>query len=342
MKPMNPIAAGAALALQLWNSAPASAVELSVPTDFPTIQAAIDAAPDGAVISVAAGTWFEDIDFAGKDIVVQGEGSDSVIHGTGTGPVVRFTSGEGPGAKLDSFTITGGFAQTGGGIEIVGSSPTIVRNVIAGNSASRVGSGMFIGGASSSPLVANNLMMFNTGAGGDPHTVQIEGSSPRLVNNTIVRNDSNAILTSGEGHPEIRNNILARNGTRINGSPVKGRGICDFAAGTITKYNLFFRNAVAAILTAGKDFRRIRSAEYELQDERLADNLDGATRFSAGRIPRTLSAATPAGFIPREDAPGASRAAHGGDPSPEYANTDGSRNTIGFTGGPFAPLLEER
>jgi len=175
-------------------------------------------------------------------------------------------------------------------------------------------------------------MAFNMGvSGGDPHTMQVVQSSPRIVNNTIVRHDSDTILASGLGSPEIRNNVLARNGGRIGGT--KGRGICDFAVGTVTQYNVFFRNVIGALLTAGKDFRRIRDAEVELQRARLSDNLDAAPRFTLGRLPRQIDEVSPDRFVPSE---GRSRLVHAGDPDPAYVNGDGSRNTIGFTGGPLA------
>jgi hypothetical protein len=309
---------------------------LSVPADYPTIQAAIDAAPEGAVVSVAPGRYVENIDFLGKAIVVDGAGPDSVIDGGGKGSVVRMVNGEGASSVLDSFTITGGLANNGGGIEIQDSSPTILRNVIAGNSASGAGSGMYIGGASSAPRILNNLMIFNTGVdGGDPHTVQVAGSSPHIINNTIVRNDSNAIITLGVAAPEIRNNVLARNGTRYPGGGAKGRGICDFATGTVTQFNLFFRNARAALLTSGTDFRLIRRAQAALLLDRLANNIDAAPRFEGGPLPRTLEAATPERFVPSADPLDPSRALNAGDPAPAYDNLDGSRNTIGFTGGSY-------
>jgi len=339
MTPPGMAASLAAILLVVAAPISASADAFSVPGDYPTIQGAIEAAPQGATIAVAAGVYHENIDFLGKALVVEGTGPDSVLHGGGSGPVVRFVSGEGADSILDSFTITGGLATTGGGIEIRNSSPTVLRNIIVGNSASGVGSGIFVSGASAAPRIFNNLMMFNTGvAGGDPHTVQVAGASPLIVNNTIVRNDSNAILTTGSGTPEIRNNILARNGSRTAFGGTKGRGICDFAPGTITQYNLFFRNTVAALLTGGTDFRRIRKAEEVLGVVRLSGNIDAAPRFSAGKLPRNIDAATPDRFIPRTGSTRASRAVGAGDPEPAYSNIDGTRNTIGFTGGPYAPV----
>ncbi len=324
------------VAIAAMASTPSHADSLSVPGDYATIQEAVDAAPEGAVITVAPGRYLENIDFGGKRLTLQGSGPDSIIDGNFSGPAVRFVSGEGELSILDSFTITNGLSPSGGGIEIRDSSPTILRNVIAGNSSTGVGSGIYVGGAGAEPQILNNLLVFNTGVNGsDPHTIQVANSSPHIVNNTIARNDSNAILTSGTGTPEILNNIFARNGSRLAGFGAKGRGICDFAPGTVTKYNVFYRNVIAAILTAGQDFRLIRRAQLDLQRERLADNIDAAPRFTAGNLPRTLEAAVPERFIPSTDPERPSRAVGAGDPSPAFNNADGTRNTAGFTGGPL-------
>jgi hypothetical protein len=321
----------------LMASTPSRADFLAVPAQYATIQEAIDAAPEGSVITVAPGRYLENIDFGGKAVTVQGSGPDSILDGNFSGPTVRFVSGEGESSVLESFTITNGLSPSGGGIEIRDSSPTIRRNVIAGNSSTSVGSGIYVGGPAAEPRILNNLMIFNTGLNGsDPHTIQVASSSPHILNNTIARNDSNAILTSGSGTPEILNNIFARNGSRGPGGGAKGRGICDFAPGTVTMHNLFYRNVIAAILTAGQDFRRIRRAQEELGRARLANNIDGAPRFTGGPLPRALEVAVPERFIPSSDPNRPSRAVGAGDPSPEYDNPDGTVNTVGFTGGPWA------
>jgi len=326
------------LAALLALPSPVPAADFWVPQNFATIQEAIDAVPEGARIFVAEGRYVENIDFGGKAVEVVGAGPATILDGQGFGPVVRFDSGEGPFSVLDSVTVTGGSAVQGGGILIQDASPRVLRSVIAGNQASQRGSGVFIGGAGAEPDIFNNLIIFNTNTGsGDPHAIQVDAASPRIVNNTIVRNDSNGILTAGNGAPEIRNNILARNGTRFGEFAGRGRGICDFAAGTVIQYNLFFRNVRSALLTAGQDFRRIRNAEALLQRGRLAFNIDAAPRFSAGRLPRVLEAASAGDFVPSPER--LSRAIGGGDPAPQYDDADGMRNTIGFTGGPYAPSI---
>jgi len=113
-----------------------------VPSDHPTIQDAIDAASSGDTVCVEAGTWYETIDFAGKDLRLIGAyGAEAtVIDADGSGTVVRFVNGEGPDAELRGFTVTGGvctdfdcYPEGGGGVLVQGAAPTLVQLVIEGN-----------------------------------------------------------------------------------------------------------------------------------------------------------------------------------------------------------------
>ncbi len=304
----------------------AFAAEITVVTGA-SIQAAIDVADPGDTIAVMAGTFVEDLDFGGKAVTVVGRGPSSVLLGTGTGPVVRFTSGEGPASVLDSFTITGGAAPAGAGIVIQDASPTIVRNVVTGNRASGQGSGIAVRGTNGpppAPHIANNLVSYNTNlnGGGDPHGIQVIDATPAIINNTIVAGDSNGILLSGSTSAAtvILNNVIALNGTAGEG---RGRGICDFSGGAVILYNTFFRNTVAALLTRTGQFRRVRAAERTLADPDLAFNTDRSPRFLDHRRGDFR-------LHPR------SPAVHAGHPDPAFANPDGTRNTMGHTGGPLA------
>ncbi len=49
-----------------------------VPHDYPSIQAAIDAVEQSAVIKVEPGAYYEELDFKGKDIAIQSKGSGSL------------------------------------------------------------------------------------------------------------------------------------------------------------------------------------------------------------------------------------------------------------------------
>jgi len=295
-----------------------------------SIQAAISAATGGDVITVAAGEFPEDIDFLGKAIAVIGSGPASVIRGTGLGSVVQFANGEGSDSVLDSFTITGGVADRGGGIYISGASPMIARNVITQNQARLQGSGLYI--TASNAQLYNNLITYNQTAGGDPHSVEIQDAAPQLINNTIVRGDSNGIILRGASPAIIMNNIIA-----LNGSSGRGRGICDFSGGTaVMHYNLFFRNMLAAFLTDGTDYRRVRTVQSTAGLPRFTGNVDGSPRFQRP-ISRDPERTQVEDFIPRLRGR-RGRAANAGNPEAQYNNLDGTRNHLGFTGGPFAAV----
>ncbi len=140
-----------------------SSVVISVPKDFLTIQAAIDAAQDGWIVEVAEGLYREAIDLGTKTITVEATGAAvaTIIDGELTEgdassrvPTV-VTVGLAPGdgfATIRGFTITGGQGGTevagqaglfgGGGIYLDESDARIESCVISGNSAGS-GGGVF-------------------------------------------------------------------------------------------------------------------------------------------------------------------------------------------------------
>ncbi|MFH1464050.1 MAG: putative metal-binding motif-containing protein [Pseudomonadota bacterium] len=123
---------------------------------WPTIQEGIDNASQCVV--VAAGLYSENIDFGGNDVAVTSiDGApDTTIDGSGGGPVVTFANGEGVGALMAGFTLTGGtgFEETsssthscgsgdictdyyttwcGGGVYIDGATPTLMDLTLDSN-----------------------------------------------------------------------------------------------------------------------------------------------------------------------------------------------------------------
>lgn len=296
------------------------------------IQAAIDSANPGDVILLEAGEYVGDIDFGGKNVTVLGTGFDTVLRGSGTNSVVRFSGGEGPTATLDSVQVTGGLAVEGGGIYIHDASPTILRSYIVGNRSSRFGSGIYSGGATADPLISNNLIAYNTRTSSDPHGIQVNGGAPVIVNNTIVRSDSNGIFITGGAEAVVMNNIIARNGSRGSEIGRRGRGICNFTTGSVILYNDFWKNSKSALLQSGRDFRRVRGAERSLDLASLAGNTDRTPRFVRRRLAATADDASASDFDLRSN----SRMINAGDPDAAFFNPDGSRNTIGHLGGALA------
>ncbi len=289
------------------------------------VQSAIDAAAPGDVIQLEAGEYPGDVDFRGKAVEVRGApGWASVLRGTGSGPVVSFVGGEGPGSLLDGVTVTGGLATQGGGIYVSASSPWIRRNKIYDNLAIAAGSGIYVGQGSRA-LLTNNVVVWNRRFGdGDPHNVQIVQASPLVINNTIVRGDSNGLLIGGPSAPILLNNILAFNA---------GRGICDFSGGGAQIwYNTFFGNQKAALLTDGRNWSRIEAAEGAIGAPRLVGNQDARPGFEPP-IPRGAASGS-APFALGPDA----LARDAGHPHPWFDDLDGTRNDAGATGWVFSIL----
>ncbi len=228
---------------------------LRVPSEFATIQAAIDAASLLAVdtVLVAPGTYSESLVFKGKRVRVLSENGPGVtLIRPLSGPGVTFNSGETAEAMLGGFTITNG----AGGISLANSaSPTIVSNVIinctgtaincnfasptvrSNHIAGSTGNAFYLGGAAT-PLIEGNIIENNGGgfdmfAAGDP-TIRnnlirdnrgngmsmVNRSDANIVQNIIIRNNGHGItwlVPSGNRGPYVFNNtIVANSGSAIN------------------------------------------------------------------------------------------------------------------------------
>ncbi len=135
---------------------------------FTSLQAAIDAPTtvDGDRVLVASGVYFEQIDFQGKQILVDGSGSSPVpvLDGASLGSTVTFQNGEGAFSILRGFAITGGTGSSsgsstlGGGIRCTNAGPSLEQLVIFGNVA---GSGGGIAIEGGSPLLLSCTLESN-------------------------------------------------------------------------------------------------------------------------------------------------------------------------------------
>ena len=168
----------------------------------------------------------------------------------------------GPAGSITGFTISGGAATFGAGMEVSGSGTTIANDVFQSNQEGTGGSGAAIDGNNASPVIEQDLFTGNscdsqfdsgvvTFVNGSSPTIENnvfhdnpcravnlslpQGNTPLVINNTMVRN---AVGVRVDGRVPsaseiVRNNIVADNGTGLE---------VDFGSGPTWDHNLVFGN----------------------------------------------------------------------------------------------------
>jgi len=209
---------------------------LTKDTYYNTIQAALDDADSGNTIEVSPETYYENIDFNGKNITLRSINPDdpevvasTVINGGKNGSVVTFSSGEGNGAVLQGFTITNGSGTEeepdwicGGGIYVFNSSPTIIGNIISKNSVDLVGGGIYMRYSSSN--ITGNTIIENSAVRCDGGGISMLNSSPTISGNAISGNTAEDVgggIAIWHSSPTISGNTITE-----NSAVASGGGIC--------------------------------------------------------------------------------------------------------------------
>jgi len=185
------------------NGTPDACQVVSVPGDYATIQAAIDATPKGEfrTVSVAPGTYAGPIQFGGKSVLVRGAGAGAtVLQGSGgtRSSVVRFNGGESSFAGLEALTVRGGSTGTpfptnpsalvGGGVFGYESAAGIRNCIIEGN-ASGFGGGAYLWQCTGS--ITGTTIRQNS-ATADGGGLQIYGGQVSVVDSTVTANYANS------------------------------------------------------------------------------------------------------------------------------------------------------
>jgi len=218
-----------AIVLGAWTGV--SATVLRVPSEYPTIQAGIDAAVGGDTVLVADGTYTgngnRDIDFGGRAIVLLSEhGPQMTIidcEGTDQDPHrgFYFHSNEVSTSVVQGFTIMSGWTYTGGAVLCHDSSPTILNNIMTGNTAE--GGGGIMCRANSHAVIVGNTITENSVSlcGGG---IYCHSGSPASIEDNLITENTAAYCGGGircnESSPAITGNTLVGN------TAAYGGGIC--------------------------------------------------------------------------------------------------------------------
>ncbi len=202
--------------------AAARAATLSVPAQYPTIQAGVNAAANGDTVLVADGTYSgpgnRDIDFNGKNIAVTSQhGAASTIidcggsissDGFGNHRGFNIHKGE-QSASISGFTIKNGYVSSntpniyggqGGGIYI-GGDGTVVRNCTLTANTADVGGGIYIYNYYGTTTISGCTVSKNTAAiGGGVYNSSngdLLGGTIRMIDCSVT--DNTATQNSGGG-----------------------------------------------------------------------------------------------------------------------------------------------
>ena len=177
--------------------------------DYPTIQAAIDAAGEGDTISLSNGTYTGsgnfNLDFGGKAIIVKSASGDPMsclINVFGNGETPRrafiFHRGETTSSVVQDIGIRNGYAlQNGGAIYCDGASPLITGCAIDNSQANGEGGGA-IACRNASPTIQYCTLAFNLSLEGTD--IYCESNSSPLIRNCILYSgdgSSNWFTTGG-------------------------------------------------------------------------------------------------------------------------------------------------
>ena len=203
---------------------PPAARTLRVPTDYPTIQAAMNAASFLAsdTILVSPGVYGESVDFFGRPahlVSLAGPAETWILPPEGYSGV-SFESGETTNSVVCGFTITNGYT----GVSISGPSPTIISNVIV-NCATGISAsgspnlqnntisgcpngGIYVGGGSA--IIQGNVIQFD-GRSYQPAITLESSGIPTFINNLVQSNYYSGIQVYNNGGVNIIQNIVVGN-----------------------------------------------------------------------------------------------------------------------------------
>lgn len=201
---------------------------INVPTDFSTIQSAIDASQNGDTILVASGTYKETLKIIDKSLTLKGNNRDGTIIDGENDKELPTILVEGGSADISGFTVKNGVD----GIRVENSLLSIVSdNIITNN----FNSGINL--INSPAEITNNVISNNQflGEGTFADGIRLAGSDFLVEGNNISKNANEGIAILDDSDGLIKKNTISNNesvGLLINNSKIE-------VVENIIKENLF-------------------------------------------------------------------------------------------------------
>jgi hypothetical protein len=201
-----------------------------VPSEYPTIGAATDAAVSGDVIWIAPGTYSETINVHGKGITVRGGGPGVIIDGASlSDSLLVAKSGEGVDTVIDGLTFRNGRVgstlisspslRVGGGAYIESASPTIRNCTFEQCRAQYGGGGYFF---AFNGLVDSCTFRFNTALEDGGGLQLFDGASDGravitncLFESNVSGNDGGALHLVSVGGHALQDCIIRQNQAQL-------------------------------------------------------------------------------------------------------------------------------
>jgi hypothetical protein len=246
---------------------------LLVPSEYATIQDAIDASENRDTILVAPGNYPENINFNGKNIVV---GSyylsfgvdyfieETVIDGNNSGSVVTFENGEDSSAVLIGFRITSSFANSP--LKCIDSSPTLSHLSVRNNmfySGSEAGIHLLNSNSKLDNLYIADNVKNSTGYGGAG--IWVENSSISISNSLIVNNSTEHMgYPTGAGGIEVTNSLLFFDGNTMYNNYGGAILFKDGSIGTVIN-SIFWENDITLMEYGSMELSTLNASFSDIQ-----------------------------------------------------------------------------
>jgi len=211
---------------------------LHVPSQYPTIQEAVDAAANGDVVLVASGTYLEEIRIEHKDLILQSESGPELTCIDGYPGVMAAVHVRHSESMLSGFTITnasGAGIKCGsctlsvhhniiinnqdGGIKCSGATVDIIENTISNNTTPFYGGAIFCIACNSASKISKNTFVDNYAEIGG--AIRFAFCSPTVSENLFSGNMAShggGALFLRSSDSQIINNVFCGNASKHGGA----------------------------------------------------------------------------------------------------------------------------